>query len=288
MTAKRIALFGRPGVGTSTVIANLGAALAEAGHRVAVIGCSADRRTTASLRQEKETLPLFEALRQALPAELTQVAVTGFKGIICVEFGKAVEDIGASMALAAIDKLLASQWPQVDYVLYNATGPDGDPIEFVAPLLHNRQIDQLVAVSTAEVDGLRAVNQLLQLLRTIDPDNRVECGGIIGNNLPAPYAEAVIDSFAGAVAMPVTAFIPQSLVVTRSAFLGACVIDAAPLAHHSYIYRKAARSLIATRSFPHTPPPEPLEEELFVEWSLDWGERLYDLGEGYIGAGGGI
>jgi nitrogenase iron protein NifH len=173
-------------------------------------------------------------------------------------------------------------------VLYNASAPGADPATFVAPLLHNRQVDLLVAVSTADVDGLRAINQLLQLLRKTDRDNRVMVGGIIGNHLLAPYAEAVIDSFAHAVAIPVTAFIPQSLVVTRSAFFGVSVIDAAPLSHHAYLYRKAARSLNATRPFSHKQRPKPLNEECFAEWSLDWGERLYDLGEGYVGAGGGI
>ena len=151
----------------------------------------------------------------------------------------------AEVALAVVDELLTDPTLQIDYVLYNASGADGDPGAFVAPLLHNRQIDQLVAVSTAEIDGLRAVNRLLQLLRTIDRDHAVEVGGIIGNHLPAPYAEAVIDSFAWATGIPVTAFIAQSLVVTRSAFFGASVIDAAPLAHHAYLYRKAARALVA-------------------------------------------
>jgi hypothetical protein len=58
-------------------------------------------------------------------------------------------------------------------------------------------------------------------------------GVIIGNHLLALYAEAVIDSFAHAVAIPEAAFIPQSLVVALSAFFGASAIDAAPLSHHA-------------------------------------------------------
>jgi nitrogenase subunit NifH len=116
----------------------------------------------------------------------------------------------------------------------------------------------------------------------------VTVGGLIGNNLPAPYAEAIIDSFARTAAIPVVAYVSQSLVVTRSAFFGTSVIDAAPLAHQSYIYRKAARSLTATRPFSQRQAPKPLDEERFVEWSLDWGERLFDLGEGRVGEGSGI
>jgi nitrogenase iron protein NifH len=288
MAARRIAFFGRPGVGTSTIVANIGAALAEAGRQVAVVGCDAGGRTTASLRQGKRVIPLLEVLRQTSRAELLQVAVTGFKGTLCLELGKLVEDVEASVALSVINDLLTDGSPQVEYVLYNATGDAGDPETFVAPLLRNRQIDQVVAVSTAEVDGLRAVNHLLRLLRTDARDNLVEIGGIIGNNLSEPYAEAIIDSFARATTIPVAAFIPQSLVVIRSAFFNASVIDAAPLAHHAYLYRKTASILTASRLFSQRPTPHPLDEESFHEWSLDWGERLFDLGEGYVGTGGAI
>lgn len=288
MSVKRIAFFGRPGVGTTTVVTNIAAALAESGRRVAVVGCPTGERTTANLRQGERRAPLLEMLRQTTRVELDQVAATGFKGILCLELGKTVEDVETSVALAVVDELLAGPAPQVDYVLYNASGAGGDPQTFVAPLLHNRQIDQLVAVSTAEVEGLRAVNRLLQLLRTIDRDHAVEVGGIIGNHLPAPYAEAVIDSFAWATGIPVTAFIAQSLVVTRSAFFGASVIDAAPLAHHAYLYRKAARVLVASRQHSQHQALKPLDEETFTDWALDWGERLFDLGEGMVGAGGGI
>lgn len=287
MTAKHIAFFGRPGVGTATVVANIAAALAECGRQVAVIGCPAGKQTTAALQQGARRPSLLDVLRQTPRIELEQVATAGFKGILCVELGKAVEATEISLALKALDELLVRQ-PRIDYVLYNATGTDGDPGEFVAPLLHNQQIGQLVAVSTAEIDALQAVNRLLRLLRAIDRDRQVRVDGLIGNSLPAPYAEAVIDSFARATSIPVTAFIPQSLVVIRSAFFGASVIDAAPLAHHAYLYRKAAHTLTAARPFSQRSQPRPFADEALTEWSLDWGERLFDLGEGLVGTGGGI
>jgi len=288
MPAKRIVFFGRPGVGTTTVVANIGASLAEAGRRVAVIGCDAAGRSTASLRQKRTPTTLLEALRQSPRVELAQVSAAGFKGLLCLELGKAQEAVEIAIAFSVVDELFANQAPNLDYVLYDATGPDADPDIFVAPLLQHQQADQLVIVSTAEVDSLHAVNQLLHLLRKTNRDNQVVASGLLGNNLPAPYAEAIIDSFARTVGLPVAAFIPQSLVVTRSAFFGASVIDAAPLAHHSYLYRKAARGLIATRPFSQRQSPKPLGEENFVEWSLDWGERLFDLGEGYVDGGAAI
>lgn len=288
MTAKRIAFYGQPGTGTTTIVINLGASLAEAGHRVAIVGCAGDGRETVSLRQASPLIPVLDLLRVTPKVELAQVTASGFKGILCAEIGKLNEAVEASVALKVISELLSDRATPVDYLLFDATGPNGDPLDFVGPLLEDRLVDQLVAVSTAEVDSLRAINRLLALAQTIDEDRKTEVAGIIGNKLHAPYAEAIIDSFARETAIPVIGFIPQSLAVTRSAFFGASVIDAAPLAYHSYLYRKTARRLTAARPFSYRLTLKPLEEEAFIEWSNDWGERLFDLGEGYVGSGGGI
>lgn len=46
-----------------------------------------------------------------------------------------------------------------------------------------------------------------------------------------------------------------------------------------------------TASWPATSPPAgplPLDNEGFRDWSLDWGERLFDLGEGLVVGGAAI
>jgi nitrogenase iron protein NifH len=287
MTAKRIAFYGQPGTGTTTIVTNLGASLAEAGHRVAIVGCAADGRDTVSLHQGRSVPTVLDLLRVTTKIKLEQITVPGFKGILCAAIGKVTESVQASVALTVVSELL-SQAAQVDYLLFDATGPTGDPLDFVRPLLEDRLVDQLVAVSTAEVDSLRAANRVLALAQSIDEDHNTEVAGIIGNKLHAPYTEAIIDSFARETSISVVGFIPLSLAVTRSAFFGASLIDAAPLAHHGYLFRKAAKHLITSRPFSQKRYPLALADESFNEWALDWGERLYDLGEGYVGTGGGI
>lgn len=53
MPPRQIAFHGRQGVGTTTVVANISAALAEAGHKVVQIGCDGGSDSTATLRRRK-------------------------------------------------------------------------------------------------------------------------------------------------------------------------------------------------------------------------------------------
>ena len=201
---------------------------------------------------------------------------------LCLEVGRPDGSGELKGALALADGLLAAEAAGVEFVLYDIAG---EPAEIAVPLLESAGIERIVAVSTADAGALHAVNDLLSLLGGAAASQPL-AGGIIGNLLPGPYAEAIIDDFARQTAIAVTGYIPRSLVVTRSNFFGETVIDAAPLAHQAYIYRKLARDLAAGRPAPVVPLP--LDNAGFRDWSLDWGERLFDLGEGLVEGGAAI
>jgi nitrogenase iron protein NifH len=282
MPPRHIAFYGRKGVGTTTVVANISAALAEAGHKVVQIGCDGGSDSTATLRRCKKVPTLTATLQRASTARLADVAVTGFKGILCLEVGQSESKGELKEALVLAGEILAAEAAAVEFVLYDIAG---EPAEVVAPLLESVSIESLFAVGTADAVSLRAVNELFSYLGGTAASQPL-LSGIIGNLLPGPYAEAVIDDFARKTAVPVVAYIPRSLVVTRSEFFGETVIDAAPLAHQAYLYRKLARDVAASRSAPVVPLP--LDNEGFRDWSLDWGERLFDLDEGLVYGGAAI
>lgn len=282
MPPRQIAFYGRQGVGTTTVVANISAALAEAGHKVVQIGCDGGSDSTATLRPNKKVPTLTTALQRASRVRLADIVVPGFKGVLCLEVGQPGGKGELKEALALAYELLAAETAGMEFVLYDMAG---EPAEVVAPLLESVRIESLLAVGTADAVSLRVVNELFSLLGGPAASQPL-LNGIIGNLLPGPYAEAVIDDFARQTAVPVAAYIPRSLVVTRSEFFGETVIDAAPLAHQAYLYRKLARDLAAGRPAPVVPLP--LDNEGFRDWSLDWGERLFDLGEGLVDGGAAI
>lgn len=280
---EQIAFYGRKGVGTTTVVANVSAALAEAGHKVVLIGCGDGGASGATLLCGKRPLTLYEALRLPGPPRPEEVAAVGFKGAVCIEAGIPDSDIPSFRdAVALVGKTAILDAFKPDFVLYDLSGK----IEGMEALLDLEPVGRIFAVTTADKGALHAVNKLFRRVERRAEAGKIRVEGIVGNDLPAPYAEAVIDDFARKSAARVTAYIPRSLVVTRSEFFGETVIDAAPLAHQAYIYRKLAREIVIPR--PPTGPPISLDEEELDDWFRDWGDRLYELDEGFVGGGAAI
>jgi nitrogenase iron protein NifH len=58
--AEQIAIYGKGGVGKTTLAANLSAALAEAGKRVMLVGCDLKRDTGTLIHGRAQTLTLLD------------------------------------------------------------------------------------------------------------------------------------------------------------------------------------------------------------------------------------
>lgn len=281
MATRQIAFYGHKGVGTTTVVVNVAAALAEAGQRVIVVGCDGEINSTAVLHPRRIVSPLVESV-QSGDAKGNGYLVTGFKGVRSIEFGRIRSPEAFAAAISRLHLLLAAEAPTADFILYDITG---DVQQSLLPMAKEGLFDEVLSITSAQVAALKNVNHLARFKALgIFPDS-VRLFGLVGNALPSTYAEAVVDDFARKTEQKVIVYIPRSLVVYRCEFFGETLIDAAPLAHHTYLYRKLAKALVA--NLPEI-LPVPFSDEDFADWSQNWGDRLYDLGEGLIEVGSGI
>ena len=85
----RIAVYGKGGIGKSTTVSNVAAALAEMGLKVMQIGCDPKADSTILLRHGKAVpavLDLYNEKKQAL--QLEDMIRIGYNGVICVEAGR--------------------------------------------------------------------------------------------------------------------------------------------------------------------------------------------------------
>lgn len=253
MNTDYLIFFGHPAAGSAGVAAHLAAAYAEAGRDVLLIDGAAGQ--AAALVSQGH--PVDDA-----------GWTSGFKGLACRCWGRqSAASLGATIAARA-------QAPEL--VLIDLA----DNLDRLQQLLLAGLVSQVLAVTDAEPASLRAVNRLWQALEARDT-----AAGLIGNNLSASYAEAVVQDFARQTETLLQGLLPRALAATRSAFFGETVIEAAPLSHASYLYRDLAKLL----SRPGMPSrPMALDDEEFRDWAADWGDWLYDLGEGYVRYGEGI
>ena len=93
----KIAVYGKGGIGKSTTVSNVAAALAEKGMTVMQIGCDPKADSTIQLRHGREmrtVLDLYNEKKQNL--KLEDMTTTGYQGVICVEAGGPTPGLGCA------------------------------------------------------------------------------------------------------------------------------------------------------------------------------------------------
>lgn len=288
MAAQHIVLYGKGGVGTSTTAANISAALAELGFRVVQIGFDARHDSTRTLRGDVRVKTILDLLSSKRPLAVEDVAVTGFKGVLCVEAGMPDPHVGCSghgfktvISRLGEPSFLGSYRP--DFVLYDVSA-EAVCGGITAPLLSGIA-ERVYVVSSSDFMSIFAANNILRTIQEHGAGGRLAFGGILANGLAAPFMESIIADFAAKTGVTDVRYIPRSLMVMQCELYGRTVIDAAPLSNHAYLYRRLARHMAEheTVGLPHA-----LSREEMTSWARGWGDRIVELETGVISNGEGI
>ena len=124
---KKIAFYGKGGIGKSTTASNISAALSLMGRKVCQIGCDPKNDSTRLLLGHicKETI--LDKVRACEIEDIKEedIVHAGFNGITCVETGGPEPGVGCAgrgiiVSLQLLDKLNAL--PSVDLTLYDVLG----------------------------------------------------------------------------------------------------------------------------------------------------------------------
>ena len=104
----KIAVYGKGGIGKSTTVSNLAAALSEKGLRVMQIGCDPKADSTTLLTHGVKMQTALGLMRERNnDFALSDMAKEGFGGVICVEAGGPTPGLGCAGRgiIAALEKL---------------------------------------------------------------------------------------------------------------------------------------------------------------------------------------
>ena len=288
---EHIVLYGKGGVGTSTLVSNISAALVEAGFRVLQIGCSLKGDSSCILNGGRLIPTVWEQYEKNGTVTFDTVVSRGFKDTYCMELGSSNSVpgvIGTSEALDLLLKhdLISSLHP--DYVLYDISGDQTFGI--IQAISDKIELHRIFAVTTADFMSLTNVNSIiLQLERLADNRVPIPFGGLLPNGISSSFEESFISDFAKNTGTHTLGRVPRSLMVRQCELYGKTVIEAAPLSNQSYFYRRLANQIVdESHTLSVKRQPNPFSQEQLRSWALEWADRLFALENGLVTDGAAI
>lgn len=182
---KRIAIYGKGGIGKSTITSNISASLASQGYKVMQIGCDPKSDSTLILSGGKALKTVLESiLEKAETTELSDIVGQSESGVLLVEAGGPRPGMGCAgrgiiTAFEKLKELEAYEVFKPDIVLYDVLG-DVVCGGFAMPIREG-YADYVLIVTSGEKMSLYAANNILEAVRGLSPAGYAKLAGIVAN-----------------------------------------------------------------------------------------------------------
>ena len=292
--AHHIALYGKGGVGKTTLTANICASMVEAGFSVVLVGCDTKADSAALLNNGFPVSSVLDQMRNKSENSIDSIVHTGFKGIRCVELGDPgysgiFTSNGISSAIKEIKRLHLFDQIDPDFVVYDISGERSH--EALHAVTRQIELTRLYVVTTADFKSLQTANDAFNFLEqhNCESDSPLPMGGLILNSITSSFEEAFVNDFAFHTNARTIGKVPRSLVVRQCELFGKTVIEAKPLSNQSYYYRRLANQIVDSAGIIYSGNlPQPMSAERLRTWSLEWADRIYALENGLVTDGAAI
>ncbi len=284
-----IAVYGKGGIGKSTICANLSAALAEKGERVLQIGCDPKHDSTRQLMGGRMLPTVLEYLRDT-PAELAKIDAvlgTGYKGVGCIEAGGPRPGIGcAGRGIISAFEYLEKNKVKEDYdiVTYDVLG-DVVCGGFAVPI-RREYADAVFLVTSGEFMALYAANNILRGIRNFDSDKHRRVAGIIFNRRMVADEVERVERFAKAVRLPICAVVPRSDLFAKAEEAKITVMEMGTKGEEREVFLSLAERIKRGLDLYEARPLEDSELEAVVLQGEDLSSRMESYEEDLSGCSG--
>ncbi len=245
---KRVAIYGKGGIGKSTVVTNLSAALAQSGFSVMQIGCDPKSDSTIGLTNGRPIPTVMQSiLEKRENTTLGDIVHKGDFGVACVEAGGPRPGMGCAgrgiiSAFEKLEELHAFDVYRPDIVLYDVLG-DVVCGGFAMPI--RQGYAQCVCIVTSgEKMSLYAAGNILEAVRSFGTRGYAGVGGLIVNHKNIPNEDEIVDAWAREHGVGILGSIPRSPLVQQAEERASNVIRLFPDDPLSSTYRSLAQAIM--------------------------------------------
>jgi nitrogenase iron protein NifH len=241
---KKIAVYGKGGIGKSTTVANLAAALSLRGLKVMQIGCDPKADSTKYLMRGARIPTVLDCMKQQPEGiSLADLVFTGFNGVLCAEAGGPTPGIGCAgrgiiTAFEKLAELHAFETYRPDIVLYDVLG-DVVCGGFAMPL-RGGYAEDVYIVTSGEAMSLYAAVNIATAVKQFRSRGYARLKGLILNSREVPDEVALVNRTATELDTEVIHKIPRDPIVQSSESMGRTVVEAFPDCAQSLVYQELA------------------------------------------------
>lgn len=244
----KIAVYGKGGIGKSTTVSNIAAALAEKGLRVMQIGCDPKADSTCSLHHQSRVNTILDLVRDRKnDFTLDDMVHIGFGGVICAEAGGPAPGMGCAgrgiiAALEKLDEKGAYKTFCPDIVFYDVLG-DVVCGGFSMPM-RSGYADKVFIITSGEKMAMHAAANIAIAIDNFKGRGYASLGGLILNRRNVKNEDERVEELAHDIHSSVVGTLSHSKTVQAAEDLNQTVIEAFPDSEMAEEYRTLATKIM--------------------------------------------